>query len=880
MRIRRMVIRAMERMDLVAVVAVALLCACGIEAEAQVLRFEGAAPYAVGRPLPVAVSPDGNHVYSGRCCTTPAIVVHARSAGDGSLTAAGEQPIGVHPDDVAVSPDGLHVYVAGGSSLLVFARDALLGGLTPIESESDGSGGVSGLAGAVAVAVSPDGEHVYVLARTAGGNPDGSLAVFDRDPLTGEVAFVEAHFDDQAGVDGLGNTGTGPGPRPLAVSPDGLHVYAAGFSDDAVAVFARDPLSGALSFVEAIVNDTGSVRGLARPNGLAISPDGATVVVASWGDQVTTSLRRDPATGRLTFLEVEPPSPWVGGPGPLAISPDGSRVVGANWVDAVAAHSLAADGSLAFAQALFGGVAGLDGNVDVAVSPDGLHFYVASYAPDFLALGTTPGVGVIALLCGNGALDSAEECDDGNGFAGDGCGAGCELEPCFECSGAGAGSCLPMAAGEACAPDDNPCTADVCDGAGACIHSTDTDGASCDDLVECTLDDVCGGGVCRGAPPACGDGTLTPGCEQCDDGNGASGDGCTPDCSLESRLASGPVEAGGTLSTDAENDGASPATPIEVSVTTPNAGLVSIAVTPLSPPPVGGFAFFGSRIDIEAPVNLAANPDSPPPSGVTPGSHPLVLRLVADASIVPPELELADVAVFKDGALVPPCAEVRLPGEALPDPCVDARTLLGDGDVELVVLSTSASAWNFGCAAVVCAAPPSPTPTPPEATPTVVACREAAKGTLLVKRPRPDGSRDLFVWRWLRGEATASADLGDPTAGTSYTLWILDASGLRLTIPLTAGAGWKSARGGGYSFSDPAAAQSGVRRVVLRPGDAGKARVTFKGKGVALPDAPLPWNPPVRVELQRDDGAGCWQSTFAADDVARNEGLLFKARLR
>jgi 6-phosphogluconolactonase (cycloisomerase 2 family) len=35
------------------------------------------------------------------------------------------------------------------------------------------------------------------------------------------------------------------------VSPDGRHVYVAGQLDNAIAIFARDPLTGALTFVEA-----------------------------------------------------------------------------------------------------------------------------------------------------------------------------------------------------------------------------------------------------------------------------------------------------------------------------------------------------------------------------------------------------------------------------------------------------------------------------------------------------------------------------------------------------------------------------------------------------------------------------------------------------
>jgi MYXO-CTERM domain-containing protein len=78
--------------------------------------------------------------------------------------------------------------------------------------------------------------------------------------------------------------------------------------------------------------------------------------------------------------------------------------------------------------------------------------------------------------CGNGARHFNESCDDGNLMAGDGCGADCEVEPGWSCTG-------------------DPGQPSVC---------IDT----------------------------CGDGNGDPG-ELCDDGNLDPGDGCTPSCRVE-----------------------------------------------------------------------------------------------------------------------------------------------------------------------------------------------------------------------------------------------------------------------------------------------------------------------------------------------------------
>lgn len=58
-------------------------------------------------------------------------------------------------------------------------------------------------------------------------------------------------------------------------------------------------------------------------------------------------------------------------------------------------------------------------------------------------------------FCGNGTKDGSEQCDDGNNKNGDGCGAGCVIEPNFQCSVPGGGS--SSAAPGSCANPGNVC---------------------------------------------------------------------------------------------------------------------------------------------------------------------------------------------------------------------------------------------------------------------------------------------------------------------------------------------------------------------------------------------------------------------------------------
>jgi 6-phosphogluconolactonase (cycloisomerase 2 family) len=333
----------------------------------------------------VVVSPDGSHVYvAGQ--SDDAVAVFSRDAGTGALTFVETQQDdtgGVDGLDgatsVAVSPGGSHVYVAGYSddAVVVFSRDGATGALTFVEMHQDGIGGVDGLDGATSVAVSPDGSHVYVT-----GWWDDAVVVFSRHGATGALTFVEVQQDGMGGVDGL------DAASAVAVSPDGSHVYVAGYLDDAVAMFSRDAGTGALTFVEVQQDGMGGVDGLDGARSVALDPDGDYVYVTGSDDHAVAVFSRDRATGALIYVEMQ--QDGVGGVDGLSsarsvtVSPDGHHMyVAGCWDDAVAVFSRNADdGKLTYVETQWDGVSGvdgLDGAWSVAVSPNGNHIYVASF---------------------------------------------------------------------------------------------------------------------------------------------------------------------------------------------------------------------------------------------------------------------------------------------------------------------------------------------------------------------------------------------------------------------------------------------------------------------------------------------------------------------
>ena len=113
-------------------------------------------------------------------------------------------------------------------------------------------------------------------------------------------------------------------------------------------------------------------------------------------------------------------------------------------------------------------------------------------------------------VCGNGAPETDEQCDDGNTVDGDGCSFSCQRETGYVCPGAPS-TCFPVCG------DGMQIPPEQCDDGNA----VDGDGCSSVCEVEYAV-----------ALPACGNGMQEIG-EQCDDGNANDNDGCSAICTIE-----------------------------------------------------------------------------------------------------------------------------------------------------------------------------------------------------------------------------------------------------------------------------------------------------------------------------------------------------------
>ncbi len=303
-----------------------------------------------------------------------------------SLVAGNNGPYGV-----AVSPDGKNVYASdlGDNLLTIFSRSPTTGALSFQGGVVNNSGGVSGMAGPYLVTVSPDGQNVYIT-----GSSSNSVVSFKRDTNNGALTFLGKV--SQGDVYGFFCSPNCPTLQGLAgayqvlISPDGQYAYISDITDNKIVVLYRNSSTGAL--VMDFIN--GPVQLYTSPNlsqayGMALSPDGGYLYVTGYGSSTLEVLKRDAATGKLTFVEKQVNGQnsvdGLTGVFRVTVSPDGGYVYTASFNDsAVTAFKRdASTGKLTYLTKYKDGIGGIDGIsacTSVAISPDGTHLYATGFA--------------------------------------------------------------------------------------------------------------------------------------------------------------------------------------------------------------------------------------------------------------------------------------------------------------------------------------------------------------------------------------------------------------------------------------------------------------------------------------------------------------------
>ncbi len=291
------------------------------------------------------------------------------------------------------------------------------------------------LLGASAVAISPDGQNVYVASGTDGttqATSFGSLAILRRNLATGAISEVGCLSSDGTdGRDGASGACVATpallGADGVTVSPDGSTVFVTASISASVVAFARDPATGLLSNLGCfqyrpphgskcppanIYPGAGAVVTSADSGALYVaSPTEGAISTLIAGEVTAPSTAAAPSPGGAAgtvaaIFGLEPPTEFLGNPcvavngfdgscgvgiatrglDALALSPDGAQLYGvAPNSGAVDVFTHDATGTLTETSCLKAAPPPglcrpsnlLNAPAQLAISPDGKNVYVA-----------------------------------------------------------------------------------------------------------------------------------------------------------------------------------------------------------------------------------------------------------------------------------------------------------------------------------------------------------------------------------------------------------------------------------------------------------------------------------------------------------------------
>jgi WD40 repeat protein len=188
-------------------------------------------------------------------------------------------------NSVAVSPDGDRVFVtgesAGGATFDDYATVAYDAGTGAELWDKRYNGTANGIDSASSVEVSPDGARVFVTGNSSGTGTGNDFATVAYDAASGARQWVKRFNGPGNGLDW---------GRSVTVGADGTRVYVtgnsveSGYSDD-YATAAYDAATGAKEWVSRYRGPgAGGV-----PTSVVVSPDGIMVFVTGWNEGAGTS---------------------------------------------------------------------------------------------------------------------------------------------------------------------------------------------------------------------------------------------------------------------------------------------------------------------------------------------------------------------------------------------------------------------------------------------------------------------------------------------------------------------------------------------------------------------------------------------------------------
>ncbi len=215
-----------------------------------------------------------------------------------------------------------------------------------------------------------------------------------------------------------------------------------------------------------------------------------------------------------------------------------------------------------------------------------------------------------------------------------------------------------------------------------------------------------------------------------------------------------------------------------------------------------------------------------------------------------------------------------------------APTALASGDLSLAKwtrlddgLAAASGADVVTASAALASACALAAPCPPAPR---VGCRSAGRSKLLLRgKPTATPNADMLTWSWAKGAATLKADFADPTDGSDYGVCVYAGAPGSERLVYDAGVPASSAWTTGqrtYRYADRAGAERGMRRLLLKSGEAGKSEIGVRVRGAAFDASAFVIAAPVTAQLVHLGAGTCWESRFTAADVQASDGRVFRAR--
>jgi 6-phosphogluconolactonase len=278
-------------------------------------------------PSWLALHPSGRFLYAANetndydAGRSGAVSAYAIDSTTGALTLLNAQSSsGAHPCHLSVDKVGTHLVVAnytgGNLAVLPIGPDGKLGTATQVVQHTGSSVNSERQKGPHAHSIDFDGDHRFAVSADLGAD---RLFVYKYDPNDGRLS---------AGLHPAVAAQPGAGPRHFAFHPNGRFGFAINELSSTITSYSWDGQRGALTTMATVPTLPRGVRASNSTAEIRVHPGGRFLYGSNRGHDSIAVYAVNPATGALTFVEHEPTRGKT--PRNFTIDPTGQWLIAAN----------------------------------------------------------------------------------------------------------------------------------------------------------------------------------------------------------------------------------------------------------------------------------------------------------------------------------------------------------------------------------------------------------------------------------------------------------------------------------------------------------------------------------------------------------------------